>query len=307
MSTRYVRRPRPPSKKIHSKNEFELCYLRHKYFRKVKYNPKPSDMKPFMHIVSYLAKNTYFRYQNLFRIVGFETDDLINIGNVHLVSFLGLFSLGKMKDKYKDFVDVFTRIQEKKPEKKDILDKNQANFTLFLRQRMEDVVRVCRQKARNIKGIPYEECRYYYGSKKPPKRLSDLVKNCEKFGFRKLDAAVFKTIKRRAGLVHTSMFDFAGNYYVAISIERTSLRLEDFSGAGIDPHDSIHNMSPEDIYLKNEDVQFWEQTKEEFRGKPDSKRAIIIRDFIDQNKGNKKFVDEIKTAKRLLRGLESNG
>lgn len=304
MSPRYVSRPRAAKRKIHSKNEFELCYLRHKYFRRVKYNPTQEDMKPFMGIVTHLAKNTFFRYQNLFHLVGFEVEDLINIANVHLVSFLGLFSLQKMPDKYKEFIKVFKNIQEKAPETEDILDKNQANFTLFLKQRMEDVVRVCRQKARNIKGLPYEECYHYYGPNEPPKNLRDLIKNYEKLGFRKLDSAVFKTIKKKAGLVHTSIFDFAGNYYIAVPIEKISLSLKDFAGADMDPYDSLHNMTPEDIYFTSEDVEVWKQRKEEFNGKPNSAKAIIIRNFIKKNKNKNGFEDEIKTAKRLLKGFE---
>lgn len=304
---RYVKRPKAAKRKIHSKNEFELCYLRHKYFRRVKYNPTSVDMKPFMNIVTHLSKNTFFRYQNLFHLVGFELDDVINIARVHLVSFLGLFSLEKMPDKYKEFVKLFKHIQEKSPKSKDILDKNQANFTLFLKQRMEDVVRVCRQKVRNIKGIPYEECRYYYGPNKPPKNIKKLIKNHEKFGFRKLDPAVFKTIKKKAGLVHTSFFDFAGNYYIAVPIESKSLCLQDFAGAGIDPRDNLHNMSPEDIYFNLEDADVWKDKKEEFSNKSDNMKANTIRDFINRNKGNKRFSEELKTAKKMLRGLQSNG
>lgn len=306
--SRYVSRPRAAKRKIHSKNEFELCYLRHKYFRRVKYNPTPQEMKPFTHIVTHLAKNTYFRYQTLFELVGFEAEDVINIGMVHLVSFLGLFSLEKMPSKYKEFVKVFKNIQEKAPKDRDILDKNQANFTLFLKQRMQDVVRVCLQKARNIKGIPHEECRYYYGPKKPPKRLRELLKDHEKYGFKKIDPAVFKTIKKKAGLVHTSLFDFGGNYYVALSVERRALRLEDFSGAGLDPRDSLHNMTPEDIYFNMEDAEVWKKQKEEFGSKPNNIKADVIRDFIKKNKYNKEFSEELKTARKLLKGLEqSNG
>ena len=40
-------------------------------------------------------------------MVGLELDDVINIANVHLVSFLGLFSLESMPEKYKEFVKKF--------------------------------------------------------------------------------------------------------------------------------------------------------------------------------------------------------
>jgi hypothetical protein len=299
----YVSRPKAAKRKIHSKNEFELCYLRHKYFRRVKFNPTQQDMKPFMSITTHLAKNTYFRYQNLFHVVGFELEDVINIASVHLVSFLGLFSLKKMPEKYKEFVKTFKHAQGGLPDSDDVLDKNRANFTLFLKQRMGDVVRVCRQKAKNIKGIPYEECRYYYGPKKPPKNIRSLIKDYEKLGYRKLDSAVFKTIKKKAGLVHTSLFDFAGNYYVEVPVDSSPIGLNDFAGADIDPRDNLHNISPENLYFDMEDVGIWRDREEEFRSKTDSAKADIVRDFISKNKNKKVFAEEVKTAKRLLKGL----
>lgn len=299
-----VSRPRAKRHKISHKDSFELCYLRHKYVRKAKYNPEPEEMKPFRNISYYMARKTFLRYRNLFLSIGFELEDLVSIANVHLVSFLGSFSLERMPDKYKEFVKVFSDIQERNPEKRDILDKNQANFTLFLKQRMEDVVRVCRQKVRNVKGMPSDEFQYYYGPNPPPKNLNLLTKDHERYGFRKLDSAVFKTIKKRAGLVHTTMFDFAGCYYVAVPLGRTFLSIKDLSGADLDPHDSAHNMSPEDIYLKTEERNVWEQKQKDFNDKPDDVKINIVKSFIRANRRKGRFSEEIRTARKLLRELE---
>ena len=90
-----VTRPEPSEKKIRTSDDFELCYLRHQYFRRVKYNPTEQEMAPYMGIVANLTKNTFFTYFNLFKAVGMYQDDILNIGRVHLVSFLGLYSLEK--------------------------------------------------------------------------------------------------------------------------------------------------------------------------------------------------------------------
>lgn len=301
---RNVRRPKASKNRIQSKNEFELCYLRHQYFRRVKYNPTEADMKPFAHIAAHLAKNTFFVYRNLFHTVGFESEDLVNIANVHLVSFLGLFSMEKMPDKYKEFCATYKRLHHEKPEESDILDKNQANFTLFLKQRMEDVVRVCRQKARNIKGLPTEECYYYCSSKLPPKNRRDLIKNYEKLGFKKLDTAVYKSIKKRAGTIYGSTFKFGDLYYVAVPLDKKSLSLDDFSGAGIDPRDSLHNMTPEEVYFNLEDTSLWEKRQNEFDGKSSQSRTNIIRNFIKKHNKKEEFKEEVRTARKILRDLE---
>lgn len=299
-----VRRPKASKRKIHSKNEFELCYLRHQYFRRVKYNPTQEEMKPFMRIAFYLAKNTYHVYKNLFYMVGLESEDVINIANVHLVSFLGLFSLESMPAKYKEFVRIFKDIHDEKPQEDDILNKNKANFTLFLKQRMEDVVRVCRQKARNIKGLPTEECYYYYSTKKPPKNPRELIKNHEKLGFRKLDTAVYKSIKKRAGTIYGSTFKLGDNYYIAVPLDHKALSIDDFSGADLDPRDSLHNMNPEDVYFTLEDAEIWDKRREEFHGQSDDDKTSVIRNFIKKHNKKEEFRDEVKTARKLLKELE---
>ena len=131
-----VVRPVAGKGKISCKNEFEYCYLRHQYLRRVTYNPTAKEMEPFKKVIVKLSKKTFFGYKHLFFIVGLESEDIINIGMVHLVNFLGLFSLQNTPDKYKDFVTYFKKIQDEEPSKDDVLDKNKANFTLFLKQRM---------------------------------------------------------------------------------------------------------------------------------------------------------------------------
>lgn len=308
MSSRYVSRPKASKRKIHSKNEFELCYLRHKYFRKVKFNPTKEEMLPFNHISSRLAKNTFFRYQPLFQQVGFEFEDILNIANVQLVSFLGLFSLQKMPDKHKEFIKTFKKIQEKEPEFRDILDKNQANFTLFLKQRMDDVVRICKQKAKNIKGLPYEEYNYYRGPKKPSKNLREFIKNYEKLGFKKIDYVAFKAARKKLGLINTLIFNLDKQYYLAVPIEKKNLSMDDFCGANLDPYDNTHNMTPEELYSLEEESTKWGNKIKEFNNKNNNIKTNIIRNFINKNKNNKNFVSEIKTARNMLKGIErSNG
>jgi len=304
MRRKKVERPKAAKEKIHCKDEFELCYLRHQYFRRVNYNPTAKEMEPFKKIASHFAKNTYFTYKNLFSVIGFEAEDLINIANVHLVSFLGLFSLESTPDKYQDFVRGFENAQEKPPEEDDILNKNKANFSLFLKQRMEDVVRVCRQKAKNIKGLPAEEFYYYFGSKAPPKIRRELLKNHEKYGYRKLDNATYKSIKKKATSENGNVFIFNDTYYVAVPIDKKILNEEDLNGAGMNPRDNIHNMTPEEAYFNLEDTEIWSQRQEEFDNTEISKKVKMISRFIKKNRNKKELKEEVTLAKKLLRELQ---
>lgn len=299
-----IERPQADKKKIHCKNEFELCYLRHQYFRKVNYNPTVKDMEPYQRIASQLASKTFFTYRPLLVMVGLEKEDIINIANVHLVSFLGLFSLEKMPKKYEEFIAIFEKYQDYKPKKTDILDKNKANFTLFLKQRMEDLVRVCRQKAKNIKGLTAEGFFYCYGPNTPPKRLSDLIKNYDALGFKKLESAVYKSIRKKSGVFDNSVFMVGKNYYVAVPIEKKSLTIEDFNGADMNPRDTLHSMNPEEVYFTLEDKELWEKRQEVFDTKPSNIKTNIIKNFISKNRKNKKFREEVQIARKLLKEME---
>jgi hypothetical protein len=306
MQMQKVDRPKADKKKIHCKNEFELCYLRHQYLRKVDFNPSEEQMRPYFGIVSNLAKNTFFTYRNLFGTVGLESEDLISIGQVHLVSFLGLFSVEKFTDeKLEAFIKSYEVKYRRHIEEEGVLDKNKANFTLFLKQRFEDVVRICRQKVRNIKGYPTDDHYVFYGPKKPPKMLTDLLVDHEKYGFKKMDIAVFKTIRKKAGARGANFFKFNDNYYVSVKHEHRNLDLVDFSGAGLDPYDSIHNMSPERIFFDQEDIIFWENKRVEFDSYPVSRRVKLIKSFISKYKNKKDYKDEIKTARKLLKSMEA--
>jgi len=311
----------PKIKKIHSKDEFELCYLRHQYLRRVTSEVTATDMAPYIKIVSHQAKKTFYAYRNLFKLVGFECDDVINIAKAHLISFLGLYKLDKVPKKYQEFLLAHTKKYLKEAGPADVDNKDRANLTMFMKQRMEDVVRVCRQKARNIKGMPVEEYYAFYGPKKPPRNAYKLLKDHERYGFRKLDTASFKSIKKRSkralNLIKNKgnrrkpnhnadkpeSFLFAGYWYVAVPLEKRSLELEDLTGAGIDPHDNIHNRNPEELLLDKFNEEEFEHKKAEFKASSPKRQEDRVRHFINKHKGNPMFREEIMLAKKFLSDL----
>jgi|ERR1035437_4430841 hypothetical protein len=296
-----VTRPTAQKRKIHSKNEFELCYLRHQYLRRVDYNPDEKEMAPYIAIVKHCANNTFAMYRNLFFSVGFERDDLINIGKVHLISFLGLFSLEKMENKYVDFMEVYEHKNNKLPDEFAMLSKNRANFTMFLKQRMEDVVRICRQKTRNIRGLPTEEYYAYNGPNPPPAERRELLENYAQFGFRKMDIAVFKSIRKKVRTLDKNLFQFNNTWYVAVQLDHRALAFADLAGAGLDPHDSLHNLNPEQVLYNKEQDALWRRRKKNFARKPKDMKIKMISDFVEKNKDNGRYKEELIIAQKYLK------
>jgi hypothetical protein len=295
-----VDRPAPSDKKINTHNDFELCMFRHQYFRRVKYNPTEEEMRPFMKIVEHFTKNTFFTYLNLFRSVGMYQEDILNIGRVHLVSFLGLYSLEQMNDKRKEWMIKFTINNGKDPQVADFEQKNKANFTMFFKQRMEDLVRICRQKVRNIKGQPSEDFIVFCGSNKPPKNVKELLKDNDQFGYKKIDFSIFKSIRRKADVnSDATIFKFDNIWYVAIALEQKSLDIEDILGSSSNPYENFHNKRPDELLNEKDEKNF----KTFFHSRSNYRKRVILQKFIAKNKDLVHYKDEIKTARKLLKNL----
>jgi hypothetical protein len=295
-----VERPAPSDKKIKTSDDFELCFLRHQYFRRAKYNPTEAEMQPYMAIIQNLTKNTFFTYYNLFRCVGMDHDDILNIGRVHLTSFLGLYSLEKMDTKKQEFSERFERYEFRQAVQDDFDQKNKANFTLFFKQRMEELVRICRQKARNIKGVPSEEFQIFCGESKPPRYPRSLLKRHTELGYKKVDFSVFRAIRKRSGVgSDATIFQFDNLWYIAVALEQKNLELEDIIGSGSNPYDNVHNMRPDQLFEEKQS----EGLCAGFHKKSSYRKRVTLRNFIAKNQNNRQYREEIATAKRLLKGL----
>lgn len=261
-------------------------------------------MAPYQSVIASVSKKTYKVYINLFKSVGFDERDLININNVHLTSFLGLYSMETMPHKYIDFLEAHESKFHKSAGSEDVIDKNKANLTIFLKQRMEDLVRICRQKARNIKGVQIDEFSVFYGPTKPPKILRLLLEDHQAFGFKKLDMGSFKSIKKRMQIKdQTIPFEFAGNWYVAVPLPKRELSIVDFCGADLDPYDSIHNKDPEQLILEQEKENWFERNREIFLSFSKEEKALVFKNFIKEERKNPKFQEEVGLARKMLKEM----
>lgn len=295
-------RPVAPDRKIRTSDDFELCYLRHQYLRRVKFNPSPAQMAPYEKIIEHFAKNTFFMYYGLFKHVGMYKEDVINIARVHLVSFLGLYSLEQNETKMYEFALKYLLDEKvgREPSQNEIDQKNKANFTCFLKQRMEDLVRVCRQKVKNVKGQLYEEYAVFSGTNEPPEFPNMILKEPEQHGFKKIDYAGFKAVRKKAKVDgDATIFQYNGVWYVALLLDQRNLDIDDIIGSTSNPYDNYHNMQPDTLLEKKEctdlSASFHDQTR--------YNKKVTLRNFIAKNQNKRHYEEEIATAKRMLRSL----
>lgn len=300
-----VERPAAEKRKIHSSNDFELCYLRHQYFRRAKYNPSAEDMAPYKKIIGYLSQRTFYTYPGLFHVVGMTLEDVQVVGSVQLVSFLGLFEIEAKRnpEDYENFCTVFERRNDRKPNADELLGKNKAIFTLFLKQRMEDLVRVSRQKAKNIKGSRVDEYIPFYGAPPPPDDLYKLLIDNEAYQYYRCDINQYKAIRKRAKKKVGEIFQWAGDYYVTVPLDHRALTVLDLQGAGMDPYESLHNLNPEEILFRRESEIRFDKRVKKYKNSSKEEKAKTILDFVEKNSNNPNYQDEIVTARKLLRNM----
>ena len=114
--------------------------------------------------------------------------------------------------------------------------------------------------------------------------------------------ALFRSIKKKAKTKDT-VFKFENMWYVAVPLEKRTLNLNDFAGADMDPYDNIHNMNPEQLYNSEENNNYCENQQELFDNNSRTKKILILKAFIQNNKNSPMFAEEIKTARKLLRSF----
>lgn len=299
-----VYRPPAEDRRVHSSNDFELCYIRHQYFRRVNYNPTEEEMAPYRKIIKFLAQRTFYTYPGLFHTIGMNFEDVFAIGIINLVNFLGLCEISPTKnvDEYQDFCKVLNRLG-KLPTDEQILNKNKANLTLFMKQRMTDLVRICRQKAKNIKGARVDEYLPFYGAPPPPDDLYKLLEDNELYGYFKCDMNLYRALRKRFKKKVGETFQFASNYYVTVPLDQRNVTILDLAGAGLDPRECFHNMNPEEILFKRESEIKFDIRLKKYKNSSKADKAKTIMSFVEQHEDNPHYEEEIMTARKLLRNM----
>jgi hypothetical protein len=294
-----IKRPAATGSKIGFKNQFELCYLRHKYLRKSEHDLTKEEIKVFSYTVKTLTLNTFNAYRGLFGTVGLEYEDLVSIAYVHLTSFLGLFSIFSNEDVKQRFTERFQKEQTANPKELDFFKKEKANFASFLNQRMEELVRICKQKSRNIGTANYSDTSFF----KSPDKIElneEIANNYKKHNLSKIDLMSFRSIRNQANPKNKRCFLFENNWYYSISLAKKTISYYDFDSIKDDYHDNIHCMTPEQAFAMKEEEQNLKLYKDTFDGYSKKKQKHILRTFIKTHEKSPYYKKEVKKAKRRV-------
>jgi hypothetical protein len=237
-------------KKINSKDYFELVYLRHRYFRKST-NPSPERLQEFEEIICNISDKIYRRNILIFKIVGFENEDIRSIGRINAVSFI---SMGGLKENphlmEKFIVDHKNKYgTNSEPGKRDIFLRESYNISKYLNQRLQEVATFCEVKSGNIIGDKSRK-KYFIGN--PNKNPSDdsLLISPEAFGYKTITKTEFEKLIKKQNPGNKNRFITDNGCVVRVVFKKADHAVAEVFYEN--SKDNEFNLNPEDLLIRKE-------------------------------------------------------
>jgi hypothetical protein len=241
------------SARVSSKDNFELVYMRHRYFRKST-NPTNERLLSFKEMSDNIAGRVFSKNIKVFKTVGFEVEDLCSIAQIHTISFLSMSGLKENPDKMESFIEKHKKKEglTSVPKEKDIFMFESYSMSAFLNQRLNELVRFCKNKLQNIEGTKNSR-HYYVGPAYLDPNDEDLLQDFEKLGFTKTtDKNFIKTRTQNSPSNKDNFVDKdSGNRFRAIYRQSSHLTEEDFDCTPLDISLNSYYMNPEDLMILN--------------------------------------------------------
>jgi len=267
-------------------DNFEDVYLRSTYLGRIDHSV-PSRFNELYNIYATSIKSIGGRFCSknhvLFRSMGFDHEDVISFCEVQAWSYISNFSIITKPEAMEKFL---VKRKSDYPDRPDLTSdeirrKDNSNFMTFLTQRLSDLVRVFKQKNRNIRGTK-EISSFYLKTKQAQDVTQELiVEDPEKYGFIQLTKKDVLDLKKRVGpKFKYADFSFEGHSYIYISYVPSLSKL-DVVAALNDPHSNLFYMSPDAImeYEENAISSLLADIKiKEFSSAPKSEKIQILKD-----------------------------
>jgi hypothetical protein len=118
-----------PTGRVRYTTHFEDVYLRHTILRRSP-NRSEADLEPYMPTMRSAARRAFYHWNSVFRPMGFDVEDLQNIGVAYLLEFMHNYAYSKVAE---------DRIKL---------------LNTFLNQRFGECAKICYKKALNATALP---------------------------------------------------------------------------------------------------------------------------------------------------------
>lgn len=285
------------SKRMNFKDNFEMLYLRHEYFKKAK-RLDPAMVDRYAGIVHTTAKIMFGKLTN-FEKVGFAEEDVIAITNVYMLSYMALYSI---QTNPKEMENVLKKRKIESLPDSEILRIDRNRLINFLRQRLHHCGTLCARKARNItvgadrRGVFAETATTFKTASKEM-----ILENYKKYGYRKITLMEYKQALDKARLAGTKdLIDSNGFKIFRVELLNDGISETDYRIL-VESNQSFTSRPPDVILEKIEEDSILEGKRRKFNGMTPEERSKVLNTFLRKNKGDQGLKKEIKLAKKMLK------
>ena len=245
--------PELENKRLRIQDHFELIYMRHGYFRRST-NPEPQRLAQFEEMICKISDKYYLKSIELYKEIGFEMDDLRNIGRINTVSFISMSGLKENPDKMEKFIERHKKQngEDSEPNEGDIFRKECYDLARFLNQRLGELPTFCKRKISNIRGTGNVRAFFIGNSKKKPSDLN-LYYSPEAYGYEQITELRYKELVKECRAKGKSEFQTADGQTVrAVYIKGSFLTKDDIEETGLDSGKSSFYRTPEENLMLKE-------------------------------------------------------
>ena len=272
---------------------FELTSIRWRYFMRAD-NPTDDRLKDYEALISNICKSYFKKNKQMFLYAGMDADDLINIGRIQVVSYLGCFSIHTNPEIRERFTKRFIENNGRVPEQADydLIDKKY--FNNFLTQRLSDLKSFIPYKIRGMTGSAIK-AKYFKGPAKIMPTDAQLLSNPKEVSYEKVHKKEFVALIKSLKLPAT---------VESFLVENMRYKKVEFS-------QGLHSDDAQDKYvltffentdfLKNPLEMLEKKREAEYFDKLDKKKERKLKNFIAKNKNVRKMKEHVLLAREILK------
>jgi hypothetical protein len=274
--------------------DFENVLFRWKYFNKTD-NPANEEIENYRSVIKEATRSVFASFGTSLKAAGIEIEDLRSIASIHIVSYIGLFSLSNNEKKKQEFCDFFEKKNGRPPLMSDIDQKDKSNAYFFLKQRLLENASQYKNRSMKIYGAN-KQTRYFIGNEKNTISAERFIKKAEKLGFIEISESEAKTLVDKLpkeGVVKTKYGQMLRtvNYYT-VSPKNDKTYFDIFLS-------SNQNNSPEKLLMRKE----LESQIEEFENLSNTMKIKTLKKFLNKHKNCDILRKEVSIAKKMLKQI----
>lgn len=264
-------------------------YLKRSHFDEAYYN----DLK---HLAKITAAEMFFKYDTFYRRISYHQDDVEQICNCYLVSYLSLYSIKNDEKFFYKVMEKYQKMKGRLPDEVEMKREDRNRAIQFMRQQCQKSVVVVNRKSRNI--IMGKDKIHFFAFTENSIEVSDLsvlVKSWEKLNYRKITLKEYKMLQKKHGKRQEVLDDFG---YKVVLVQILAEGEGDYGETDYTPD---NRYAPETVLCKIEDDKEMAYFDSEF--KKDKNKIIKLKSFIEAHKRDKSYKDEVKAANAILKEI----